>query len=204
VRLSPLAAALICSLAPLAPTPALAHGGGSTMPQEVPTAPPGDGATAQGILRELSAKAAKDQDVAQVVAEPIQNVKRALERAHGARAAGDEAHARILDGLALNWAEAGRDLDRAAAAEKVATTTSEKANEVHTRAERARALLEETQARKARAAAELIRAESDAREAARGAADAEARRLEAAKKGGKPAPAARSGAAKKAGGRGGK
>lgn len=200
-RLLPLAAALI-----LAPAAAHAHGGGSQMPAEVPKAPPGDGATAQGILRDLEAKAAKDADTAKVVAEPIKSAKRALERAHGARTAGDEAHARMLDGLALEWAEAARELDRAAAAERVATATSQKANDVRTQAERARALLEETQARRGRAAAELQKAEADAKEAARGAADAEANRLDAAKKrGGKgPPPPAPKGGAKPKGGKGAK
>ncbi|MFT3765122.1 MAG: hypothetical protein QM820_06350 [Minicystis sp.] len=205
MRLSPIIAAAILTLGPAG---ALAHGGGSTMPAEVPQAPPGDGATAQGILRDLEAKAAKDADTAKVVAEPIKNAKRALERAHGARTAGDEPHAKMLDGLALTWAEAARDLDRAAAAERVATAAAQKANEVMTKAERARALLEETQARRGRAAAELAKVEADAKEAAKSAGDAEAQRLEAAKKkGAKAVPAAApKGAAKgkAAGGKGGK
>jgi len=187
VRPHLLAAALLTTLAPSA---ALAHGGGAAMPADVPPAPPGDGATAEGILKEMEAKAARDPDTARVVAEPIKTARRALERAHGARTAGDALHARMLDGLALTWAEAARDLDRAAAAEKVATATSRKAHEVQTKAERARALLEEAQARRERAAAELAKVEADAREAARGAADAETRRVDAAarKKPAKGAP----------------
>ncbi len=188
MRLPSLAAALILSLVPAS---ARAHGGGSVVPTEVPPSPPGDGATAQGIIRDLEAKAAKDGETAKVVAEPIKAAKQALERAHGARAAGDEPHARILDGVALEWAEAARELDRAAAAERAAATVSQKAHEVQTKAERARALLEETQARRGRAAAELAKEEADAKEAARGASDAEAQRLDAAKKkGGKGAPVA--------------
>jgi hypothetical protein len=177
------------------------------MPTDVPPSPPGDGAAAQAILRELegsghdggplkappnvSTPDAAAGEAARVTAEPIKSAKRALERARGARAAGDEAHARMLDGLALEWAETARDLERAAAAEAVATAIAQKLAEEQTQAERARALLEETQARRGRAAAELARVEAEAKEAARGAADAEAHRLGVAKKkDGKAAPAA--------------
>jgi hypothetical protein len=180
VRSLPFSAALF--LAALAPAPALAHGGGAAMPAQVPDAPPGDGATAQAILKELEAKAQKDAEIAKVIAEPVAAAKRALERAHGARTAKDDAHAKMLDGLALEWAETARELDRAAAAEKVAREAAQKALEAQTKADRARALLEETQARRGRAAAELARVEQEAKESAKGAADAEAQRLDAAKK----------------------
>ena len=185
VRPLPLVVALLSSAAPLLiPGAARAHGGGAAMPAEVPAAPPGDGATAEGLMHELEARSAKDPDVAKVVAEPLKGVRRALERAHGARMAGDPAHAHMLDGLALEWAETGRDLEKAAAAETIATATSTKAHDVQTRADRARALLEETQARRGRAAAELERVQAEARSTAQGAADSESRRLEAARKGG--------------------
>lgn len=161
------------------------------MPAEVPAAPPGDGATAEGLVREIEARAAKDAELARVVAEPLKDVRRALERAHGARVSGDPLHARMLDGLALEWAETARDLEKAAAAEKIATATSTQAHDVQTRADRARALLEETQARRGRAAAELARVQAEARSAAQGAVDSEARRIDAAKHKAAPvAPAA--------------
>ena len=185
MRPLPLPAALLFSTAvALAPGAALAHGGGAAMPAEVPASPPGDGATAQGIVRDLEAKAGADAETARVVAEPVKSAKRALERAHGARASGDELHARMLDGLALEWAESARDLDRAAAAERASVATSKQANVVETAAKQARALLEETQARRGRTAAELERVEAEARDAKQRAADAEAQRLEAAKRGG--------------------
>lgn len=198
-----LLAALITSAALVFPgRAAYAHGGGVTLPSETPPSPAGDGASAQQILKDLTAKAEKDAETAKVVAEPLKQAKKALERAFGARGAGDEPHARMLDALALTWAEAARDLDRAAAAERVANTTSQRAREAQTRAERARALLEETQARRERATAELQRVEVEAKDAARGAADAEAQRLDRAKKKG-AAPAPAKAAAKKAG-KGGK
>jgi colicin import membrane protein len=203
---------LLSATATLAPAVhercALAHGGGAAMPSEVPPSPPGDGASAQALLRDLEARhdgAAKDEEAARVTAEPIKSARRALERAHGARTAGDVLHARMLDGLALEWAEAARDLDRAATAERAAQATGKKAYEAQTKAERARALLEETQARRGRAAAELEHIQAEAKEAVQGAADAETQRLkaaaEAAKKKAsapsakaKPAPATKKGA----------
>jgi hypothetical protein len=152
------------------------------MPTEVPPSPPGDGATAQALLREIEAKGAQDPEAMRVTTEPVKAAKLALERAHGARAAGDEAHARMLDGLALEWAQAARDLDRAAAAERAAQAVGQHAYDVQTKAERARALLEETQARRGRTAAELARVEAEAKESARGAADTETQRLDAAKR----------------------
>lgn len=193
------AALLLSATATLAPAAALAHGGGAAMPVEVPAAPPGPGADAQAILRDLEAGGQKDPESARVTVEPIKAAKRALERAHGARAAGDEPHGRMLEGLALEWAEAGRDLVRAAVAEQAAQAIGKQAYEVQTRAERARALLEETQARRGRAAAELAHVEAEARDAARGAADTEAQRLEAARKKKVAAPAPKAPAPKKKG-----
>ncbi len=182
------AALLLTVTATLAPAAALAHGGGAAMPSEVPPAPPGDGARAQTLLGDLEARAATDAETARVTAEPIKNAKRALERAQGARAAGDDVHARMLYGLALEWAEAARDFDRAAAAERTAQNASTGAYQVQTEADRVRALLEETQARRGRTAAELARVEADAKESVGNAADVEKRRLEAAKKKASAAP----------------
>ena len=166
----------------LAPAAALAHGGGGAMPAEVPPAPPGDGAGAQAILRDLEAKAAREPEMAKVIAEPVKSAKLALERARGAESSGDDRHARMLWGLALEWAEAARDFERAASAEQAAQAAAKKAYEAQTKAERARALLEETQARRGRTAAELVRVEAESKDAAHGAADAESQRIEAAKK----------------------
>ena len=135
------------------------------MTSPTPSAPPGDGANAGRIIGEVEAKAAKDK-LDKVVAEPLRHARKALERANGARTAGDTAHARMLDGLALEWAETARDLLRAAAAEKEALATAKKAREIGVQVERARALLEETQARRGRAAADLERAEAEAKKAA--------------------------------------
>jgi colicin import membrane protein len=169
---------------------------GGTAPATTPTtpaAPPGDGANAGRIIGEVEARAKKDKLEA-VVSEPLRHARTALERANGARVSGDTAHARMLDGLALEWAETARDLLRAAAAEKEAVATAKRARDLGVQVERARALLEETQARQGRAAADLERAEAEAKEAAKKAAEAEAERVEKGRSKGDPKPPAKGGA----------
>ncbi|MDC0682580.1 hypothetical protein [Sorangium atrum] len=210
-------ALLLALAATLGSADALAHGGGEKPLAAVPAPPPGDGAKAAQILREIEGRVAPppaavagekavdgekaavgtppvepiaasgpSPSAARVVAEPVAQAKRALQRAQGARAAGDAAHARQLDAVALEWAETARTLLRAAAAEATAVEAAKRAREVETKLERARALLEETQARRGRAAAELDRIEAEAREATRTAADVEAQRIEAGKRGATP------------------
>lgn len=165
--------------------PALAHGGGASGPVlEVPRPPSGDGATAHDLLKAIDAKAT-DPKAKKLIASSVEHAKEALERAHGARAAGDISHAAMLEGLALEWAQNAQDLVKAATAEQVAEASADKAREAAVRAERARALLEETQARRGRAEAELEKALAAEREARAQAAQAEEARLAA----GKTAPA---------------
>ncbi|MDI3286236.1 hypothetical protein [Polyangium sp. 15x6] len=184
----------------LLPAPANAHGGGvASPPIEVPPPPPGDGATALQILKDVEAKA-QDPRSKKAVADAVTRSKKALERAHGARASGDAPHARLLDGLALEWAETARDLLRAAEAEQAAAAVADKAKEASTQAERARALLEETQARRGRAEAELERATAEEKEAREAAGKAEDARIAAGKGKDKPAKKDDAKAPKKAGG----
>jgi hypothetical protein len=171
---------------------ALAHGGATgTPPIPLPPAPPGDGAKAERILKEVQSRAT-DAHAEAVSHEPIESAKRALQRAHGARSSGDARHAQMLDALALQWAEMARDLERASAVEQTAATTGKESKEAEIQVERARALLEETQARRGRAEAELQRVEAQAREQEAAAKNAEQTRLQAAasgKKGPSPTPA---------------
>lgn len=174
----------------LAATTALAHGGATgTPPIPLPPAPPGDGAKAEGVLKQVQSRTT-DAHAAAVTEEPIESAKKALQRAHGARTAGDTLHARMLDALALQWAEMARDLERAAAVEQTAAVTGKEAKEAAIQLERARALLEETQARRGRAEAELQRVQAEASEAETAAKNAEQARLQAAagKKGSSAAP----------------
>ena len=162
-------------------SPAFARNGGAGGPAvDIPRPPAGDGATAYDLVKDVEAKAT-DAKAKKVVESSIDHAKESLERAHGARAAGDAAHARMLDGLALEYAESARDLLRAASAEQAAASAADKAREASVRAERARALLEETQARRGRADAELEKALTDEREARDRAAKAEEARLAAGK-----------------------
>src|ERR1700743_2017121 len=69
---------------------------------------PSDRAVAEQILAEVGTPDAAQSSVAAVA-----EAKKALERAASARAAGDVHHGEMLEGLAREWAEIGRDLGRA-------------------------------------------------------------------------------------------
>lgn len=88
-------------------------------------------------------------------ADAVARAKDALERAQRMRAAGDEAHAKAADGLALEWAQAGRDVAKAVDAEQSAAELRRKALEAQAQLERARALVEEALASVGRLQAEL-------------------------------------------------
>jgi hypothetical protein len=85
----------------------------------------------------------------------VARAKDALERAQRMRAAGDEAHAKAADGLALEWAQAGRDLAKAVDAEQSAAELRRKAVDAQAKLERSRALVEEALASVGRLQAEL-------------------------------------------------
>jgi hypothetical protein len=93
---------------------------------------------------------------------PLDEARRALERAAGARRSGDVRHAELLEGLAREWAEIARDVVRAASVEADAGALEVAAADAGLRAERARALLEESIARRGRAGAELDKLTADA------------------------------------------
>jgi hypothetical protein len=89
------------------------------------------------------------------IAAPLQRAKDAVERATRLRAAGDEPHARLADGLAREEAEAATDLARALDAEKAASDARKGATDAGVVGDRERALLEEGIARNGRLKAEL-------------------------------------------------
>ncbi len=93
---------------------------------------------------------------------PLDEAKKALVRAEGARKSGDVPHAELLEGLAREWAETARDLARAAAIEADAGALETAAAQANLRAEKARALLEEAISRRGRAEAELEKLSADA------------------------------------------
>jgi hypothetical protein len=110
-----------------------------------------DPPNAQSLLPSLEADTAHRA----VTADAIRASRDALERATRLRTAGDEAHARLAEGLALEWAETARDLARAADAEKREHEIEVAAIDAGARVERERALLEAAIARAGRLATEL-------------------------------------------------
>jgi hypothetical protein len=118
-----------------------------------------DRAATEGVLREVEASPKKD-----VAAEMIARSRSALDRAAKLRASGDEAHARLADGLAKTWADAARDVVRAVDVEERAQVARRAATDAGVIAERERALLEEGIAQSGRVRAQLEAAERESKE----------------------------------------
>jgi hypothetical protein len=115
-----------------------------------------DRAAAETAIKNLTAVPAH----AKVAAEPLQRAQNALRRASDARVAGDHGHGSRLEGVGREWAETGRDLVRAADAERQALDLYSKATALETKVVRGRALLEETMARRERAREKLQQLET--------------------------------------------
>ena len=112
----------------------------------------GDNRTsATAILDELANDAVHKAAIGAIV----QRGRDALERATRMRAAGDEAHAQLADGLALEEAETARDLVRALEVERMADDARRGTTDAGAVGERERALLEEGIARNGRLKAEI-------------------------------------------------
>jgi len=105
-------------------------------------------ASAVTVLESVPANAA-------LAREPLRHAKHALRRAADARAAGDHTHGAQLEALAREWAESASDLLRAVAVERRAIKAEKRAAEADAKIVRARALLEETLARRGRAQEKL-------------------------------------------------
>jgi hypothetical protein len=110
-----------------------------------------DRSAAEAAIKNLTAVPAH----AKLANEPLERATNALRRAADARVAGDHAHGARLEGVGREWAETGRDLVRAAEAERQAQELYSKAAALETKAVRGRALLEETMARRERAREKL-------------------------------------------------
>ena len=112
----------------------------------------GDDATlAASVLQELE----RDPSHKAITADAVRRGREALERGRRMRAAGDEAHAKLADGLALEWAEFGRDLAKTADLEEGAAVARRDAIDAGAQLERERALLEDGIARTGRLRAEI-------------------------------------------------
>jgi len=118
-----------------------------------------DRTMAETVLKEVEASPRKD-----VAVEMTQRAKVALERSTRMRSAGDEAHARMADALARTWAEAARDVVRAAELEEKAAAARKNATDAGAIADRERALLEEGIAQSGRLRAQLESLDRESKE----------------------------------------
>ncbi len=105
---------------------------------------------------------AAEGGVSPLVRDPVKRSRDLLERARRMRVAGDDAHARLAEAAALEWARVAQDLVRSADAEANAQNARLKALDASSAAERERALLEQQLAQNGRLQAELRQLESDA------------------------------------------
>lgn len=87
-------------------------------------------------------------------ARPLAEARSALTRADNAAATGDLAGARLLEGLAREWAELAVDVARAEQATRDAGALQQAAADAAQRVQRARAMVDELAVRKARAEGE--------------------------------------------------
>jgi hypothetical protein len=120
--------------------------------------PADEHAAATAIVHQLSQDPAQNEAHRAATADAVLEAKNALERATRLRVAGDEAHAKAADGLALEWAETARDVVRAVDAEAAAADLRHKALDAQAQLERSRALVEEAIASVGRLQAELDQA----------------------------------------------
>lgn len=123
----------------------------------------GDRATAESILQQLE----RDETAKSVAADSIAKARSALERATRLRATGDEAHAKLADGLARDHAESARDRVRAAELERRSVEARAHARDAGAQEERERTQLEEALARTGRLRAALEEAEREAKDTQR-------------------------------------
>jgi hypothetical protein len=116
----------------------------------------GHRAAAQGKLQAIQ----QNQLHRKLAADPVRQAEDALRRGQDARAAGDDFHGQMLEALALEWASMAEALIRTAEMESKVAELQRQAAEVETKSIRAKALLEETAARRGRARAKLEQLES--------------------------------------------
>jgi hypothetical protein len=118
-----------------------------------------DRSAAEAALKDVAASARKD------AADPLTaRARAALDRGAKLRSSGDEAHAKLADGVARSWAETARDVARAAAIEDAARVTRLAAVDAGVVADRERALLEESVAQSGRLRAQLEAIAHEAKE----------------------------------------
>jgi len=97
----------------------------------------------------------KDPAAKDITADAVKKSRDALERATRMRAAGDDSHARLAEGIAHDWAEVGKELARAADLEKRATQAHLFAADASAQTDRERAMLEQRVAENGRLVIEI-------------------------------------------------
>ncbi len=115
-----------------------------------------DRATVEQGIAEIE----KDPHEKELCADPLEKAKAAQERAKRMRVAGDEPHAKLADGLALEWLHVAQELARADALETHAHDARSLASDAGAHVERERATLEQQLAENGRLQAELAKLES--------------------------------------------
>ncbi len=128
------------------------------------------GALAKKTLADLEAKRAnpalsgssQHPPALDAAANPILQARALLARAAELRALGDNARAELAEDGALEWALTARELVKAVELEHDAVDQAASANSASTRAEKARALLDEAIARRAKLQTELDRLDKEA------------------------------------------
>lgn len=119
---------------------------------------PGRGAEAAALIERIRA----DASASTVTETPLAKAAGALERAQDLHAAGDHEQGALLEAVALEWAETAAALKETAKLEEKLAETQQRAAEAETKALRAKALLEQTVARRGRAQVRLEDWEADA------------------------------------------
>jgi colicin import membrane protein len=114
-----------------------------------------DSGSDRDVASRLISELGKQPAQAKLAHEPLDKAAKALQRAEDARAAGDQLHGAELEGLGREWAETASDLVRAASVEQKLAGVQKELTETETRLVRARALIEETVARRGRAKEKL-------------------------------------------------
>lgn len=110
-----------------------------------------DGESAESLLKTLEANPVE----AAATADTRKRARTAIERARRFRESGDDARARIADGLALRAAELARDQARTLRAERATADSLRAAEDAGAQVDRERALVEEAIAQAGRLRAQL-------------------------------------------------
>ncbi|MCC6525793.1 MAG: hypothetical protein IT373_24310 [Polyangiaceae bacterium] len=145
-------------------------------------------AALEGSLAELERQARAEGLTPAVLARPVGEGRRAIERARGAGASGDGRHAPMRWRLVDEWRATGRALVGAVRSERASREAAERASALQQKLERTRDVLTQHQAHKLSLLTEIARAEETARARSGAAADAERARLDKAAGKGAPPP----------------